>query len=160
MGEGIKINNMYHTISYNRCHHFSEPVLHNSNNVAVFMTCNEASIHDIVLLIPCYFYCTNNSALPEIDVQYRRLESNGKTDFHVVQIALFLKYRSTCLSMVSDTVKWSRMDPIPVSLVKWSNGVLLPKLRGRKASESNGSNRSNGVEWSNPCQMVKWCLVA
>ena len=83
-----------------------------------------------------------------IDVQYRRLESNGKTDFHVVQIALFLKYRSTCLSMVSDTVKWSRMDSIRLSLVKWSNGVLLPKMRGRKASESNGSNRSNGVEWT------------
>ena len=39
--------------------------------------------------------------------------------------------------MVSDTVKWSRMDSIRLSLVKWSNGVLLPKLRGRKASESN-----------------------
>ena len=83
-----------------------------------------------------------------IDVQCRRLESNGKIDFHVVQIALFLKYRSTCLSMVLDTVKWSRMDSIRLSLVKWSSGVLLHQHSGFKASESNGSYRSNGVEWT------------
>ena len=40
------------------------------------------------------------------------------------------------------------MDSIRLSLVKWSNGVLLLKLRGCKASESNGSNRSNGGEWT------------
>ena len=83
-----------------------------------------------------------------IDVQYRRSESNGKIDFHVVQNALFLKYRSTCISKVSDTVKWSRMDSIQLSLVKWSNGVLFLQHLGCKASKSNGSNRSNGVEWT------------
>ena len=87
-------------------------------------------------------------AIKVIDVQYRRLKSNGKIDVHVVQIALFLKYRSTCLSMVSDTVKWSRMDSIRLSLIRWSNGVLLHQHSGFKASESNGSNRSNGVEWT------------
>ena len=71
-----------------------------------------------------------------IDVQYRRLKSNGKIDFHVVQIALFLKYRSTCLSMVSDTVKQvSRMDQID-------------------------QMESNGLHSTKPRQMVKWCLVA
>ena len=67
--------------------------------------------------------------------------------------------------MVSGCLSWeavkqvSQMDQIdqmesnglhstkPGQMVKW-NGVLLPKLRGRKASESNGSNRSNGVEWT------------
>ena len=82
------------------------------------------------------------------DVQYRRLESNGKIDFHVVQIGRFVKYRFTCLSMVSDTVKWSRMDPIRLSLVKESNSVLLLEQSGCKASESNGSYRSNEVEWT------------
>ena len=40
------------------------------------------------------------------------------------------------------------MDSIRLSLVKWSNGVLLLEHSGCKASESNGSNRSNGVEWT------------
>lgn len=66
MGEGISINNIYPTILLKvRCHHFSEPVLHNSNDIAVFMTSGEASFHDLVLLISCYIYCTNISALPE-----------------------------------------------------------------------------------------------
>ena len=61
----------------------------------------------------------NEKVKTAIDVQYRRLESNGKIDFHVVQIALFVKYRFTCLSMISDTVKCSRIDHIRLSLVKW-----------------------------------------
>ena len=68
---------------------------------------------------------TSFSIEVKIDVQYRRLKSNGKIVVHVIQIALFLKYRSTCLSMVSDTVKWSRIDSIRLSLIRWSNGVLL-----------------------------------
>ena len=42
----------------------------------------------------------------------------------------------------------NRMDSIRLSLVKWSNGVLLYQHSGFKASKSNGSNRSNGVEWT------------
>ena len=75
--------------------------------------------------------------ISEIDVQYRRLVSNGKIDFHVVQVALFVKFKFTCLSVVSDTVKWSQMDSILLSLVKWSNCVLLLEHSGCKASESN-----------------------
>ena len=69
-----------------------------------------------------------------IDVQYRRLKSNGKIDFHVVQIALFLKYRSTCLSMVSD------LDQMVF------NGI--------------SQMESNGLHSTKPNQMVKCCLVA
>ena len=55
------------------------------------------------------------------------------------------------------SIKWSRVDSIRLSLVKWSNGVLLHQHSGFKASESNGSNRSNGVELNSiRLSLVKW----
>ena len=55
------------------------------------------------------------------------------------------------------SINWSRMDSIRLSLVKWSNGVLLHQHSGFKASESNGSNRSNGVELNSiRLSLVKW----
>ena len=101
-----------------------------------------------------------------IDVQYRRLKSNGKIDVHVVQIALFLKYRSTCLSMVSDTVKWSRMDSIRLSglvsccfrLVSCCFSTQAVKQVSRM--DQIDQMESNGLHSIKPSQMVKWCVVA
>ena len=72
-----------------------------------------------------------------IDVQYRRLKSNGKIDFHVVQIALFLKYRSTC--------------PI--------NGIRHSQMQVSRMDQID-QMESNGLHSIKPSQMVKWCLVA
>ena len=36
----------------------------------------------------------------------------------------------------------------PSQMVNWSNGVLLLEHSACKEIESNGSNRSNGVEWT------------
>ena len=46
------------------------------------------------------------------------------------------------------STKPGQMASIQLSVVKWSNGVLLYQHSGFKASESNGSNRSNGVKWT------------
>ena len=49
------------------------------------------------------------------------------------------------------------MDSIRLSLIKWSIGVLLLEHSGCKASESNGSNRPNGVELNSiPLSLFKW----
>ena len=55
------------------------------------------------------------------------------------------------------------MDSIRPCLVKWSNGVLLPKLRGRmqvSRMDQVDQMESNGLHSTKPGQMVKWCLVA
>ena len=55
------------------------------------------------------------------------------------------------------SIKWSQVDSIRLSLVKWSNSVLLHQHSGFKASESNRSNRSNGVELNSiRLSLVKW----
>ena len=49
------------------------------------------------------------------------------------------------------------MESIRLSLVKLSNSVLLLEHSGCKASESNGSNRSNGVELNSiRLSLFKW----
>ena len=79
-----------------------------------------------------------------------QMESNGLHSTKASQVV------SCCISTRA-LKQASRMDqidqmesngPIRLSLIKWSNGILLLEHSGRKASESNGSNRSNEVEWT------------
>ena len=94
--------------------------------------------------------------------QIDQMESNGLHSTKPCQmvkwclVAWALRSYSKWVEWIK-SIKWSRVDSIRLSLVKWSNGVLLHQHSGFKASESNGSNRSNGVELNSiRLSLVKW----
>ena len=85
--------------------------------------------------------------------QIDQMESNGLHSTKPCQMV------SCCLStqvvkqvsrmdQIEQVSRMDQIDQMPSQMVKWSNGVLLHQHSGFKASESNGSNRSNGVEWT------------
>ena len=101
---------------------------------------------------------SNGVLLPKLR-GHKASESNGSNRSNGVKwclVAWALRSYSKWVEWIK-SIKWSRMDSIRLSLVKWSNGVLLHQHSGFKASESNGSNRSNGVELNSiRLSLVKW----
>ena len=94
--------------------------------------------------------------------QIDQMESNGLHSTKPCQmvkwclVAWALRSYSKWVEWIK-SIKWSRVESIRLSLVQWSNGVLLHQHSGFKASELNGSNRSNGVELNSiRLSLVKW----
>ena len=78
-----------------------------------------------------------------------KMESNGICSTKRSQMVM-----ACCLSNqaikkfngMDESIKLNRMDRIRLSVVKWSNGVLELEHSGCKKSDSNGWNRTDGVE--------------